>query len=250
MLRPTPRRGAIRPARLLRIPAALFLGLAGATPLAATAPDDPPPAPETDADCIPAAALATYVQRRWERRVDQWRSLPRQNANIVFLGSSIIEEGPWSELFPESAVVNRGIGADTTTGVLDRLDEVVALRPDKILLYIGGNDFSVLNDSEGAATARFDQIIRRLNDALPATEIFVATLFAREARFAESIERYNRHLVARAAEGGFTLIDGHPLFAREDGSMDSRYSNDEIHLNGDAYRRWAALLRPFLVSGR
>ncbi len=229
------------------LPAALLATLAGAP---ASAADESDPTAAAEADCIPAAALATYVQRRWERRVDQWRSLPPQRAEIVFLGSSIIEEGPWTELFPESAVVNRGIGADTTAGVLNRLDEVIALSPDKILLYIGGNDFSVSNDTVGAATARFDEIVIRLRNALPTTEIFVATLFAREARFADSIERYNRHLIDRAADGGFTAIDGHPLFARADGSMDSRYSNDDIHLNGDAYRQWATLLRPFLMPGR
>lgn len=230
------------------IPAALLAALAATAP--ASAAENAEPEPAAEADCIPAAALATYIQRRWERRVDQWRSLPPQTAEIVFLGSSIIEEGPWAELFPDSAVVNRGIGADTTVGVLNRLDEVVALRPDKILLYIGGNDFSVSNDTVGGATARFDEIIARLNAALPATEIFAATLFARKARFADRIAQYNRHLVARAGDGGFTVIDGHSLFAREDGSMDSRYSNDDIHLNGDAYRQWAALLRPFLLPGR
>lgn len=244
MLRPTLRRGAI--ART--VPAALLAGMFWAAP--ASAADERGPTPGVNADCIPAAALATYIQRRWERRVDQWRALPPQSAEIVFLGSSIIEEGPWAELFPDSAVVNRGIGADTTAGVLNRLDEVIALRPDRILLYIGGNDFSVSNDTVGAATARFDEIIGQLNAALPATEVFVATLFAREARFADPIAQYNRHLIARASDGGFTVIEGHALFAREDGSMDSRYSNDDIHLNGDAYRQWAALLRQFLVPGR
>jgi lysophospholipase L1-like esterase len=36
--------------------------------------------------------------------------------------------------------INRGINSDTTAGVLNRVDEVVALKPKRVYLIIGVND--------------------------------------------------------------------------------------------------------------
>lgn len=198
------------------------------------------------AECIPAAALDAYVEKRRERRVSQWQAVPAPKGGIVFLGSSIIEEGPWAELFAPHRVVNRGIGADTTKGVLDRLDEVIALEPDKVFLYIGGNDFSRLDDTPENAIRRLTEILDRLRAALPDTELFVSTLLAREAKHAETIGAFNDGLKSSAFGPRVTTVDAYPLFARDDGSMDPRYSNDRIHLNGEAYLMWAELLRPHL----
>src|SRR5271165_261445 len=45
-----------------------------------------------------------------------------QTASIVMLGDSLTEGGPWLELTGCPSIVNRGIGGDTTKGVLGRLD--------------------------------------------------------------------------------------------------------------------------------
>ena len=49
--------------------------------------------------------------------------------DIVMLGDSLTEWGNWHELVPEFRVINRGIAGDTSSGVLDRLEEVIARRP-------------------------------------------------------------------------------------------------------------------------
>ncbi len=194
------------------------------------------------AEMIPRAVLDAYVQRRWERRIDQWRTNPPAPGGTLFLGSSIIEEGPWADLFPNRKVINRGIGADTTKGVLLRLDDVIAIKPDQIFLYIGGNDFSRLANDPETAIDRLSQVVRRLRIALPETEIFVSTLLAREIKFAKNIREFNSLLKSKRWDNGVTIVDSYPLFARSDGSMDPKYSNDNIHLNGKAYRQWAKLI--------
>lgn len=59
---------------------------------------------------------------------------------VVMLGDSIIEQGLWSELTGCRNIVNRGIGSDTTAGVLNRIDEIIALKPRRVYLMIGVND--------------------------------------------------------------------------------------------------------------
>ena len=202
---------------------------------AAGAQDDPRP-------CVPAAALDIYIDQRWERRVEAWRSLGGPQGGVVFLGSSIIEEGPWSQLFPGVETVNRGIGADTTVGVLKRLDDVAALNPSKVFLYIGGNDFARFGEPVDAVAARLQSIVSELRALDDPPEVYVHTLLAREAQHAETIQAFNAAL-KDGGVGEATLLDVYPLFATPDGAMDPRYSNDRIHLSIGAYQAWADMIR-------
>src|SRR5258708_3203562 len=68
-------------------------------------------------------------QADWRAR---FRRLPNTEAEIVFAGDSLIARGPWSELY--SPIKNRGIGGETTAGLLDRLDELTESQPRKIFL--------------------------------------------------------------------------------------------------------------------
>jgi len=62
---------------------------------------------------------------------------------IVMLGDSLTEWGNWHELVPEHRVINRGIAGDTSSGVLDRLQEVIERRPKVVFVMIGTNDIGL-----------------------------------------------------------------------------------------------------------
>lgn len=195
------------------------------------------------ADCVPAAALDAYIQLRWDRRVDQWNAVDVPDDAVVFLGSSIIEEGNWSHLFPDSTILNRGISTDTTEGVLNRLDQIIASKPNKVFLYIGGNDFSRLGDTPETTWRRLDEILTRLRNDLPDAGLYVHTLFPREAQHAEKIEAFNALVRSGLDTTDVTLIDVYPWFLGDDGAIDPAFSNDRIHLSGEAYRIWAERIR-------
>jgi lysophospholipase L1-like esterase len=64
-------------------------------------------------------------------------------------------------------VVNAGVNGDTSTGVLARLDQVIACRPDAVTVLIGTND--VLEgigreDALPAYRANVTKIVQRLRD--------------------------------------------------------------------------------------
>src|SRR5699024_5277033 len=82
-----------------------------------------------------------YLQKK-----DIFESLDTTNINKVFIGDSITDHGEFQEYFPNETVLNRGISADNSKGVLNRIDEVVTREPDEVYIMIGVND--ILYDTE------------------------------------------------------------------------------------------------------
>lgn len=198
------------------------------------------------APCIPQAALDQYIQLRWERIVSIWDAVDVPKNATIFAGSSIIEEGPWNGLFPTATAVNRGIGADTTQGLLNRLDQIIRAEPRAVFLYIGGNDFSRLGDRPEGAFERLGTIVERLNAELPETKVYVHTLFPREASYAANIRAYNDLVLTLPTKHEAHVIDVFDWFATESGAIDPKYSNDNIHLSGEAYGIWADTIRSYV----
>ena len=84
------------------------------------------------------------------RKLDWFNDNPVEKDDIVFLGDSLTDWGPWDEIFPDYPIKNRGIGGERVKGLYRRLDNVVIGQPAKIFLMIGTNDLPHLmfhNDS-------------------------------------------------------------------------------------------------------
>src|SRR5215467_2439827 len=86
------------------------------------------------------------------------------SAAVVMLGDSITEAAPWDELTSCRSIVNRGIGGDTTAGVLGRLEGVFKLRPRAVFLMIGVNDIA-LGVALEQTLANYRSILDRLGAA-------------------------------------------------------------------------------------
>src|SRR5215218_3830 len=84
--------------------------------------------------------------------------------DIVMLGDSLTELGNWHELVPEFRVIDRGIGGDTSSGVLDRLKEVIERRPKVVFVMIGTNDID-LQVPPDVLMSNLREIVTRLRDA-------------------------------------------------------------------------------------
>jgi hypothetical protein len=54
------------------------------------------------------------------------------NAQSVFIQLSLLKAVRWSEIFQGLPVINRGIGGDTTIGVLARLHQVTDAKPQAV----------------------------------------------------------------------------------------------------------------------
>src|SRR5262249_54073306 len=90
-----------------------------------------------------------------------YAALPR-HAAVVMLGDSITALTDWNALLPSFDVANRGIPGDTTEGVLERIDSIVAMHPRCVAVMLGINDLSE-ERSVQQVLKNYDAIVDRLN---------------------------------------------------------------------------------------
>lgn len=195
------------------------------------------------------AWLEAFSGQLFERRQTQFEELhPR--GGIVFVGDSITEGGIWSELFERPDVRNRGIGGDTTAGLLSRMDSLVAMRPRQVFLMIGVNDLN--QGVPRTETVRnYQRILASFQRELPDTRVVVQSVLpvASSWRWADNddVRALNRQIEALARAHGFEWVDLHPLFADPAGDLGAGDSNDGIHLLGPAYAKWRDRIAPLLL---
>jgi len=168
---------------------------------------------------------------------------------VLFLGDSITAQGPWEELLRGERTRNLGIDGDTSAGVLDRLDEVVAAAPDVIVLLIGTNDFGNHRKSAEHVVRNVETALVMLRRELPGVRLLLVSILPRQAEYAGKIEEANRHLRQFVATCHAQYLDAWPALAAGD-HLDDRFTEDGLHLNEDGYRAYVDELVPALERVR
>ncbi len=213
--------------------------------------------PETDDGLPGTGPIRRYDWFRdlWMRlRTDWSKQIDQDQKSLVFLGDSITQG--WGEelgkSFPGVKLANRGIGGDTTRGMLIRLKEdVLALNPKGIVMLMGTNDLE--EDATPESTVgNVRLILAEVKKHDPKMPVILCQVFpssTSKKRPAEMIKRINQ-LLAEAAksEPQVTLLETWPLFADEDGDAKEAEFPDLLHPNAIGYAKWAAALRPVLAT--
>ena len=167
---------------------------------------------------------------------------------VVMLGDSITENGIWSEWFPDAPVTNRGIGGETSSQVLARLDSAIN-RPLAVFLLIGTNDLSyAVPESEIAHNV--ESILGAIERLAPGTPVVVQSVMPRALAFRDEIVALNRRfreLIAAAPEH-VRHLDLWPALATPEGALRSELTQDKLHLNGRGYAEWVEALRPIMTE--
>lgn len=200
------------------------------------------------------AATWSGLPKLWAQRHAAWaRTANQDQGAVVFLGDSITQG--WYSLanaFPNLKVANRGIGGDTTRGVLYRLKaDVLDLDPKAIVLLIGTNDIGNGAKPEDVAD-NIEAILRDIKQFNPALLVIVCEVMPRSDRnlhAAPRIEKLNA-LVAAAIKNDpqFTLCDTWSLYADKDGDCPKDEFPDLLHPNAVGYEKWAAALKPVFAK--
>jgi lysophospholipase L1-like esterase len=169
--------------------------------------------------------------------------------SVLFLGDSITEQGSWDAWLPDERTTNQGVGGDTTDGVLQRLDAVVAAQPEVIVLLIGTNDFGNHRKSVEHVVRGVESVLVTLRRELPGVRLLLVSILPRQAEYTAKIEEANRHLRQFVATCHAQYLDAWPTLADGD-HLDERYTDDGLHLNEDGYRAYLAELVPALERVR
>ncbi len=200
--------------------------------------------------------------RRYERYVNYWHEarskwatqIQQDQKAVVFLGDSITQG--WGENFKGKfsgmKLANRGIGGDTTRGMLIRLQEdVLSLNPSAIVMLMGTNDIEVGVEPE-AISRNFQKILAAIKEKSSTVPIVVCRVFpssSSKKRPSETIKQLNA-LYDGVVRGDkqVTLVDTWTLFADSNGDARPEFFPDMLHLNAAGYDRWASALRPVFAT--
>ncbi|WP_237656888.1 GDSL-type esterase/lipase family protein [Agreia sp. COWG] len=163
----------------------------------------------------------------------------------AFVGDSITAAGAWDEWFPELSTRNFGVDGDTTDGLIERLDEVIASDPQTIVLLIGTNDLAERRSIE-RIVRNIETALVRLHSELPDARILLVSVLPRGHEFAENVREINRHIWQFAATQRVHYLDLWPALARGDGELSPEYTDDRLHLTAAGYDAWLSELRPAL----
>lgn len=204
--------------------------------------------------CLMGQSVLPKHSSYYEQRVSLFWSLPIQYGSVIFLGNSITDGGEWQELFPNRAVLNRGISGDTTSGVLDRIQEVIRHQPQKVFLLIGTNDLSRGIPREQVRD-NILRIVEKIREGSAVTSVYVQSILPVNERFNKfsshtknsyDIQWINSQLKQRATSGNYTYLDVYRILSDDQGRLRTDYTNDGLHLLGKAYIAWADYLHPFI----
>lgn len=196
----------------------------------------------------------TYTTYYYQR-VSLFESLSVSNQDIIFLGNSITDGCEWSELLRNQHIKNRGISGDIVMGVYDRLDQIVRGKPSKIFLLIGINDVSHGKPAK-TIVDQISMIIDKIKKESPDTRLYIQSvlpvsdyynMFTAATLRGDVVQEINTALKALTEREGLAYIDIYSLFVTQGTQkLDPLYSNDGLHLMGEAYRKWAKVLLPYV----
>ncbi len=173
---------------------------------------------------------------------------------IVCAGSSLMEMFPVEKLMAETdhplIIYNRGIGGFVTRELLDSLDVcILDLKPRRVFLNIGTNDLSDASIPLEEIMERYDQILKRVEETLPRTEVYLMAYYpvnyeaATEemkpcllVRTNEKIIRANEEVKKLAERHGARYIDVNDALKDGQGRLKAEYTIEGMHIREEGYR--------------
>ncbi|MDR1983650.1 MAG: GDSL-type esterase/lipase family protein [Prevotellaceae bacterium] len=205
-------------------------------------------------------AISIYAQTpepseyNYQRR-SLFEILPITPADIIFLGNSITDGCEWNELFNNPNIKNRGISADRTYWILDRLDPIIKGKPKKIFVQTGTNDLGAGHSPQSIAE-NMAKLIERFQTESPETELYIQSIFPvnndfekytkRQGSKSKEIIETNELLKQLCIQKGITFVDVYSELVDPNGKLNVKYTNDGLHLLGEGYLVWKKLLENYL----
>jgi lysophospholipase L1-like esterase len=186
------------------------------------------------------------LPKNYYTRTSIFKIMPESKKGVVFLGESVIEGCDWNELFNDAQILNRGIGGDTTDGVLLRLDDIIQLAPEKIFIMLGGNDLYNKHQKNTAddiekITLKYEEILKRTLEKLPSTKFYILSVIPVNHRWkyvtvtSAEIRQLNKSLEELAMKYHIEYIDLYSRLKTNDNELNLEYTDDGLHLNGKGY---------------
>lgn len=189
--------------------------------------------------------------KRHIRQFDQLKPLKP----IVLLGDSMIAYFPVKAFHLENRIYNLGIPGDTTVGVLNRVEQVVKLKPNVIVLHVGINDFVLTNLKKGETLKNILEIRHTILEKCPNSEVYIVALTPiNQKDFKDQLYLLNRHKndahilneMLRKVVDKDHFIDIYDKLTDDIGDLAISLTSDGIHLNQKGYQIYLDALKDII----
>lgn len=190
--------------------------------------------------------------------------LDQQKDKVVFFGDSRAYQWPAPRNLNQFTFLNRGIGAQTSTQVVERFDKhIVPLKPDILVVQVCINDLKTIplyphlkRQIVDMCKSNLEQIVekaRSLGTTVILTTVFPVGDLPVERRLfwsdevGEAISEVNEHIHTLKNEDVF-IYDTAVVLTDQNGQVRAEYSHNFLHLNEAGYLAVSFSLRLGLAT--
>lgn len=212
--------------------------------------------------CIVLAIVILLVERGLRiNKAQSYRILNShaKKGHIVFFGDSLTDFFPIQEFFDEPTIYNRGIASDTTSHLLQRMDNVIDLEPSKLFLLIGTNDLG-MGETPEQTIVQIEKIIDQILTANPQTKVYVSSQYPMKrnlnfysfflcgTRSTKKLLKLNELEKEMCQKKELTYIDMWEVLADYEGRLQKVYTLDGLHLTTTGYSVVADKLSKYIIE--
>jgi len=196
----------------------------------------------------------TLKSEHWQQRNEEIKNTPASKYKVVFLGNSLTELFNVNEYFNDSSLLNCGIVGDFSEGLVQRIDNIAKLKPEKLFIEIGINDIIekiALDD----ICDNYREVIKKMQAQSPQTKIYIQSnlpviinrpsFLTDDKDVNDRILKQNENLKKLAKEFNLTYIDIHTAFIKHS-NLNELFLPDGVHLTPAAYTIWKTTVMPYL----
>jgi lysophospholipase L1-like esterase len=170
-----------------------------------------------------------------------------QAMTSLFIGDSITDGFPFSELLPGKDIVNKGISGASSREILDRFNaEWVQDNPSRVFICLGTNDLARGVDDD-SITGNLSSLVSHTREYLQpgAPRIYLTSLFptlSNPSRPNDRIDRLNNRIHQLALSHGEPYLHLNVFFKDGENRLMPGFTDDGLHLNREGYKLWAGLI--------
>jgi lysophospholipase L1-like esterase len=175
------------------------------------------------------------------RRISQFEFVDSK-ADVVLIGDSITEGAIWGEFLPQYSLLNRSVGGDKASDILQRLDSIISIEPKFGFIMVGINDI-YQNVSIEVIFQNYVEIVHSLQDN--GIEVVIQSTVQCDLsrcgqKRVDKVNQLNALLYDFAEKDDIQYLSLSQL--ADKGGLDASLTTDGVHLNIMGYRIWVGLL--------
>lgn len=196
-------------------------------------------------------SLKAIIKADYRRHVNRFEKL-KPNKDIILLGDSMMAYFPVKAFNFSDVVYNMGIPGDTTIGVLNRLDQVIRLKPKVVIMHIGLNDFVLTDLTQKESLSNILKIKHKILEHCVDSKVYVVSLTPiNQKDFQDQIYLLNRDpkdavVLNKLLEQYLApeyFVNVFDVLTDEEGALKSELTSDGVHLNLRGYHLYVEALR-------